>query len=123
MSPETRQRAYDWIDVREDLLARVSSLDPKVDSKDRNIRPMYSHLLIALRRATITLIRVIARVQDVGDGEPTGADDGRGCFMWKGINYLAKIWCVCDCCGIKFILLGVVQHWFLLHPRAIPPPD
>ena len=94
MSPEARQRAYDWIDVREDLLSRVASLDPKVDSKNRNIRPMYSHLLQALRRATITLIRLIAGGQDTDDGKLPTTDDCRGCFMWKGTNYLAKIWCV-----------------------------
>lgn len=94
MSPEALRKAYDWIDVREDLLSRVASLDPKVDSNDKNIRPMYSHLLLALRRATITLIRIIAGGKDVEDGEFPAADDRRGCFMWKGINYLAKIWYV-----------------------------
>lgn len=95
MSPEARQRAYDWIGVREDLLSRVASLDPKVDSKDRNIRPMYSHLLLALRRATITLIRIISGGNIVDGKDLPAAEDCRGCFMWKGINYLAKIWYAC----------------------------
>ncbi|CAM9200275.1 unnamed protein product [Ectocarpus sp. 4 AP-2014] len=87
-TPEAFQRVHDWIEVREDLLARVASLDPKLDANQNNIRPMYAHLLLALKRATVTLIRLIADGQDVGDG--TNVYD-KGCFMWKGTNYLAKI--------------------------------
>lgn len=94
MSPEVIKRAHDWIDVREELLSRVASLDPKVDSKERNIRPMYAHLLLALRRATVTLIRIIASGQCVEYGKSTDEDDDRGVFKWKGQNYLAKIWYV-----------------------------
>ncbi|CAM9981320.1 unnamed protein product [Scytosiphon promiscuus] len=92
MTPEAIQRAYDWIEVREDLLARVSSLDPKRDANNKNIRPMYAHLLSALRRATITLIRVIS--EGCASTDQDDADAGRraqGCFMWRGTNYLAKI--------------------------------
>ncbi|CBJ26989.1 hypothetical protein Esi_0051_0085 [Ectocarpus siliculosus] len=87
-TPEAFQRVHDWIEVREDLLARVASLDPKLDANQKNIRPMYAHLLLALRRATVTLIRLIADGQDVGDGKDVY---DKGCFMWKGTNYLAKI--------------------------------
>lgn len=88
-TPEAFQRVQDWIEVREDLLARVASLDPKLDANRKNIRPMYAHLLLALRRATVTLIRLIADGQGVGDGKNV---NDIGCFMWKGTNYLAKIW-------------------------------
>ncbi len=95
MDPEVTKRVHDWIDVREELLSRVASLDPKVDSKGRNIRPMYAHLLLALRRATVTLIRIIASGQQQDDyGKREEADDARGFFEWRGQNYLAKIWCV-----------------------------
>lgn len=93
ITPEALKRAHEWIEVREDLLSRVKSLDPKVDANDRNIRPMYAHLLLALRRATIALIRIIADGQAaVGDGKTAGEDFDRGCFLWRGTNYLAKIW-------------------------------
>lgn len=93
MAPEVIKRVHDWIDVREELLSRITSLDPKVDSKERNIRPMYAHLLLALRRATVTLIRIIASTKaDCGKREEE--NDDRGFFEWKGQNYLAKIWCV-----------------------------
>lgn len=92
MAPETLKRVQEWIEVREDLLSRVKSLDPKLDANNRNIRPMYSHLLLALRRATITIIRMIADGQAVGDGRNAGADDDRGFFLWRGTNYLGKIW-------------------------------
>lgn len=92
MEPETLKRAHEWIEVREDLLSRIKSLDPKLDANDRNIRPMYAHLLFALRRATITLIRIITGGQAIGDGRNTGVNDNRGFFMWRGTNYLAKIW-------------------------------
>lgn len=114
MSPEAHQRAYDWIDVREDLLSRVASLDPKVDSKNRNIRPMYSHLLQALRRATITLIRIIAGGQDIEDGKMPDTNDCRGCFMWKGINYLAKIWYVVDHISSAVLSIGRLFTTFRL---------
>ncbi|CAM9300058.1 unnamed protein product [Ectocarpus sp. 6 AP-2014] len=87
-TPEAFQRVHDWIEVREDLLARVASLDPKLDANQKNIRPMYAHLLLALRRATVTLIRLIADGQDVGDGKDVY---DKGCFVWKDTNYLAKI--------------------------------
>ncbi|CAM9977036.1 unnamed protein product [Ectocarpus sp. 12 AP-2014] len=87
-TPEAFQRVHDWIEVREDLLARVASLDPKLDANQKNIRPMYAHLLLALRRATVTLIRLIADGQDFGDGKSMY---DKGCFMWKGTNYLSKI--------------------------------
>ncbi|CAM9845896.1 unnamed protein product [Ectocarpus fasciculatus] len=87
-TPEAFQRVHDWIEVREDLLARVASLDPKLDASQTNIRPMYAHLLSALRRATVTVIRLIADGQGIGDGKNV---NDKGCFMWKGTNYLAKI--------------------------------
>lgn len=93
MAPEDTKRIHDWIDVREELLSRVASLDPKVDSKGRNLRPMYAHLLLALRRATVTLIRIISTGQ-AEYGKRVEADDDRGFFEWRGQNYLAKIWCV-----------------------------
>lgn len=92
MTPERFQRIIDWIRVREALLGRLASLDPK-QAKDKNIRPMYAHVLVALRRATVTLVRIIAddaRTSDIDDGR--GNRGGRSCFTWKGINYLAKIW-------------------------------
>lgn len=93
MTPEALKRAHDWIEVREELLARVSSLDPKRDANDRNIRPMYAHLLSALRRATITLIRVISEGHHFSEEDSAAAREGaQGCFMWRGTNYLAKIW-------------------------------
>lgn len=94
MIPDTLKRAHEWIEVREDLLSRVKSLDPKLDANDRNIRPMYAHLLLALRRATITLIRIIVDGQvAVGDGRSAAGEDvDGGCLMWRGTNYLAKIW-------------------------------
>lgn len=93
MTPEALKRANNWIEVREDLLARVASLDPKLDANNKNIRPMYAHLLSALRRATVTLIQVISEGQAFRDEDGAAADkDAWGCFMWRGTNYLAKIW-------------------------------
>lgn len=101
MKPETVQRANDWVEVREALLARVASLDP-VQGRERNTRPLYAHLLVALRRATITLIRVMIADDVAGGGDRRDGSDqhgeenkeGRPCFMWMGVNYLAKIWYV-----------------------------
>ncbi|CAM9240597.1 unnamed protein product [Hapterophycus canaliculatus] len=53
---------------------------------------MYAHLLTALRRATITLIRVLSEGGYFIDEDEATADKGaRGCLMWRGTNYLAKI--------------------------------
>lgn len=101
MMPETVQRANDWVEVREALLARVASLDPE-QARERNIRPLYAHLLVALRRATITLIRVMIADDIAGGGGRRDASDQHGeeneedcpCFMWMGVNYLTKIWYV-----------------------------
>lgn len=109
MTPEAIKRVHDWIDVREALLARVASVDPKL-VKERNIRPMYAHLLVALRRATITLVRMITEGQDAGIREATSEATGPGengtpstkgpYFMWKGMNYLIKIWQVPGCISV-----------------------
>lgn len=111
MPPGTKQRAYDWIEVRESLLRRVESLDPKLVS-NRNIRRMYSHLLVALRRATITLVRLVVP-QDENGGGVLAVDGGDEppCIMWNGVNYLSKIWCV-DCPGqtVLHYLFSVIEE-------------
>lgn len=113
MTPETVQRVDDWVEVREALLARVASLDPKQAKKERNINIWlsYAHLLVALRRATITLIRMLVDDAAAGDrryAEEVPASEHKGerrregllspyCFTWMGMNYLTKIWYVCVC--------------------------
>lgn len=96
MTPEETQKVHDWVEVREALLARVASLDPKL-ANNQNIRPMYAHLLVALRRATITIIRIVADREGTEDGRGAAVDgDGQteenACFGWMGLNYFTKIW-------------------------------
>lgn len=90
MRPETIQRVHDWIEVRESLLGRVESLDP-TQVWNRSVRPMYAHLLVALRRATITLVRLIAAEDESEGGQLLSAEETPR-FIWNGVNYLAKIW-------------------------------